>query len=81
VSAVRLCPSAPDRACDDAPHLDNNIDSTVTVVSDILSFNGHIGTTPGELEWSQRLDLNADGFITVVGDVLSYSGIMGESCT
>jgi len=73
--------ACPDDPSDDAWPLDINMDSTLTVVGDVLSFNGHVGATPGDLEWSQRLDLNMDSAITVVGDVLMYSGRIGESCT
>ena len=73
--------ACPDDDSDDAWPLDINIDSTVTVVGDVLSFGGHIGAAPGDPEWSQRLDLNADGVITTVGDMLMYGGRIGESCT
>ena len=72
--------ACPDDPSDDAWPLDINMDSTITVVGDVLSFGGHISATPGEAEWSQRLDLNADGVITVVGDLLLYGGRIGESC-
>jgi hypothetical protein len=72
--------ACPDDPSDDAWPLDNNIDSTVTVVGDVLSFGGRVGATPGDPEWWQRLDLNADGVITTVGDMLLYGGRIGESC-
>ena len=72
----------PDHSSDDAWPLDNNVDTAITVVGDVLAYSGNIGaavsTNPSVL---QRLDLNTDGAITVVGDVLLYAGMIGESCT
>jgi hypothetical protein len=83
-------PTQPDDDCTDVPGnplydawpLDNNIDTVVTVVGDVLPYKDNIGaavsSNPSVL---QRLDLNADGMITVVGDVLEYAGMIGEGCT
>ncbi|UCH87408.1 MAG: hypothetical protein JSU97_03185 [Dehalococcoidia bacterium] len=72
--------ACPDDSSDDAWPLDINMDGTITVVGDVLSFGRHIGATPDEPEWWQRLDLNADDVITAVGDMLLYGGRIGESC-
>jgi hypothetical protein len=69
-----------DDPSDDAWPLDVNMDTVITVVGDVLNFQGRAGATPGDPEWWQRLDLNADGAITTVGDQLMYSGMVGESC-
>jgi hypothetical protein len=63
----------------DAWPLDNNVDTFVTVVGDVLTYSGNIGL-PVTNPTLQRLDLNADGSITVVGDVLAFSGMIGASC-
>ena len=72
--------ACPDHPSDDAWPLDINIDSTVTVVGDVLSYAGNIGLAVSGDPTLQRLDLSADGSITVVGDVLMYAGMIGESC-
>jgi hypothetical protein len=78
-----LCPG-PTCDGDDVWPLDNNVDTYVTVVGDVLNYAGRIGATggpPPSSNWMQRLDLNKDNFVTVVGDVLKFSGKIGASCT
>ncbi|UCH86829.1 MAG: hypothetical protein JSU97_10035 [Dehalococcoidia bacterium] len=75
-----LCPG-PTCDGDDVWPLDNNVDTYVTTVGDVLNYADNIGKDVATYPELLRLDLNADGFITVVGDVLPYSGIMGEQCT
>jgi putative hemolysin/C1A family cysteine protease len=72
--------ACPDSPSDAAWPLDLNNDTAITVGSDILSFRGAIGATPGGPGWWQRLDLNGDGAITVAGDVMFYAGRLGDSC-
>jgi hypothetical protein len=64
----------------DAWPLDNNVDTYVTVVGDVLNYAGNIGLPVSGDPILQRLDLSADGSIIVVGDVLMYAGKIGESC-
>jgi len=73
--------ACPDDPGDDAWPLDINIDSTVTVVGDVLNYAGNIGASVSGEPTVQRLDLNADGSITVVGDALMYRGMIGKNCT
>jgi hypothetical protein len=73
-----------DGAGDDAWPLDNNIDTFVTVVGDVLRYSNRIGShgppSPSP-NWLKRLDLNMDNNLTVVGDVLKFSGKIGSKCT
>jgi hypothetical protein len=82
IGTPALCPGP---TCDghDAWPLDNNVDTFVTVVGDVLSYArfGGCGGPPPDPNWLQRLDLNADNCITVVGDVLPFSGMIGAGCT
>jgi hypothetical protein len=73
--------ACPDSPADAAWPLDMNNDTQITVIGDIMSFQGSIGATPGEPNWSQRIDLNADGGISVIGDVLLFSGMIGRACS
>ena len=65
----------------DAWPLDTNIDTFVTVVPDVLSFRGLIGSTYGDGNFRQRLDFNADGALTIIPDVLAFRGHIGEECS
>jgi hypothetical protein len=76
--------ACPDNSADDAWPLDNNIDTYVTVVGDVLKYSGRIGAhglPDPSPNWLQRLDLKKDNFLTVVGDVLKFSGKVGSHCT
>lgn len=61
--------------------LDINNDKSVSVVGDISSFAGLIGSREGDGKFRKRLDLNADGRLTVVGDVSQFAGRIGQNCS
>ena len=73
------CPNAPGEH--DAWPLDINMDTFVTVVSDLLlPYRGKISCSVS-VDWScRRLDLDGTGVITVAGDVLRFRGMLGARC-
>jgi hypothetical protein len=74
--------ACPDNDADDAWPLDMNMDTFVTVIPDIYSFRGQVGTQyDGNPNFHTRLDLNADHYITVIPDIYVFRGHVGEACS